>query len=300
MIELGVANPDWPLSPRHPEVPAWEDATHKEWQERRMEVYAAQVTCMDRNIGRIVKYLNDTDQFGDTLILYMHDNGGCHVEYGPKRTGSWTREFTTDGKHQPITPGNIPGLMPGPQTTFQSYGYGWANLSNTPFRLYKQHDHEGGTRSPLIVSWPSGIDRNRAGKLSHQLGHAIDIMPTLLDVAGAEIDRQQPMPFEGRSLRQSITSPEDHTDSKRTLFWQHARGKAIRDGDWKLVSQSKQPWELYELSKDGTELNDLVDQFPDRVAEMKRRFEKWESRTNLGADSNKQRKSKTKEENRKD
>jgi len=293
MKQLGVVNPDWSLSPRNPEVPAWEDASDKQWQERRMEVYAAQVTCMDRNIGRIVKYLKDTGQFDNTLLLYMHDNGGCHVEYGPKRTGSWTRDFTTDGKHQPITPGNIPGIMPGPQTTFQSYGYGWANVSNTPFRLYKQFDHEGGTRSPLVVSWPAGIDRNRAGKLSHQLGHAIDIMPTLLDVAGAEIERQQPLPFEGRSLREAIVDAGDRPDSNRTIFWHHARGKAVRDGDWKIVSQDKQQWELYRLSDDGTELNDLADKLPDRVTEMNRQFVEWEGRTNLGAASKKKPKSKT-------
>lgn len=294
MKQLGVVNPDWPLSPRHSEVPAWEDAPHNEWQQRRMEVYAAQVTCMDRNIGRVVNYLKETHQFENTLVLYMHDNGGCHVEYGPKRTGSWTRQFTTDGKQQPITPGNLPEIMPGPQTTFQSYGYGWANLSNTPFRLFKQHDHEGGTRSPLIVSWPAGIDRDRAGGLSHQLGHAIDIMPTLLAVTDSEIDRQQPIPFEGRSLREAIVNLEDHADSQRTLFWSHARGKAVRDADWKLVSQNKQAWELYHLSQDGTELNDLAAEFPQRVEEFTRLFSEWERRTNPGAGSNKKPKSESK------
>ena len=148
MKEIGVVDPSWKLSPRHENVPAWKDAENKDWQQRRMEVYAAQITCMDRNIGRIIQYLKETDAFDNTLILFHHDNGGCHVEYSTTRKGSWTRQFTTDGKRQRIKPGNIPGLLPGPQSTFQSYGYGWANASNTPFRLFKQFDHEGGTRSP--------------------------------------------------------------------------------------------------------------------------------------------------------
>ena len=200
MKELGVVDPEWDLSPRHPEVPAWEDAESPEWQQRRMEVYAAQITCMDRNIGRMVRHLKDTGAYGNTLFLYQHDNGGCHVEYGPGRTGSWTREVTTDGTREPIQPGNIPGLMPGPQTTFQSYGHGWANASNTPFRLFKQFDHEGGTRSPLIACWPKGIDHDVVGGLSHVVSHAVDLMPTLVEIAGGDEVRQRPFAFEGKSL----------------------------------------------------------------------------------------------------
>ncbi|MCB1227541.1 MAG: sulfatase-like hydrolase/transferase, partial [Verrucomicrobiales bacterium] len=102
MKTLGVIDPDWELSPRDSEVPPWEEAENPEWQQRRMEVYAAQVTCMDRNIGRLVAWLKEQRQFDNTLILFHHDNGGCHVEYGPDRSGSWTRDATTDGSKTPI------------------------------------------------------------------------------------------------------------------------------------------------------------------------------------------------------
>ena len=108
MKELGVVDPAWELSPRNPKVPAWVDEEHKEWQQRRMEVYAAQITCMDRNIGRIVQHLEETGAWENTLFIYQHDNGGCHVEYPPQRTGSWTKPFTTDGKKTPVTPGQSP------------------------------------------------------------------------------------------------------------------------------------------------------------------------------------------------
>jgi arylsulfatase A-like enzyme len=284
MKELGVVDSEWPLSPRHPDVLAWKDEQNHEWQERRMEVYAAQVTSMDRNIGRIIEHLRSTGEFEDTIIVFQHDNGGCHVEYGKTRTGSWTRDFTTDGKRLPIRPGNIPGLMPGPQTTFQSYGYGWANASNTPFRLFKQHDHEGGTRSPLIVSWPDGLDHDIAGGLANQVCHVIDVMPTLLDAAGVLEDAspQKPLPFEGRSFLPVLQGSPEKTTSHEAIFWAHSKGRAVRSGNWKLVSENNKPWELYNLQDDGVELNNLATSKPGKVAELERRFKAWDKRTNLG------------------
>ncbi len=281
MKELGVVNPDWKLSPRHPDVPAWEEEKHKDWQQRRMEVYAAQITSMDRNIGRVIEYLKSSGELANTVILYHHDNGGCHVEYGEERTGSWTRDFTTDGRNLPIRPGNIPGLMPGPQTTFQSYGYGWANASNTPFRLFKQYDHEGGTRSPLIVSWPEGIEKIREGQLVRQLSHAIDIMPTLLEVGGVEGLDQNPMPVEGESLLDHIRIAPAFSSTRAPLFWAHNKGRAVRDGDWKLVADGKGEWELYHIVKDGTELNNLADEMPKQVEATAKIFREWEKRTDL-------------------
>jgi arylsulfatase len=290
MKDLGVVDPAWPLSHRHPDVPAWRDAEHKAWQQRRMEVYAAQITSMDRNIGRVVRHLKQAEKFDNTIVLYQHDNGGCHVEYGEKRTGSWTREFTTDGKKQPIRPGNVPGLMPGPQTTFQSYGYGWANASNTPFRLFKQYDHEGGTRSPLIISWPEGIDPARRGKLVATVSHSIDLMPTLLSASGVELPVQKPIALEGRSLLGDIggvgvaVSDADIARKQRPqpIFWAHNKGSAVRAGDWKLVREGKQAWELYDLSKDGTELNNLSVEMPEKVAELKALHDAWKQRTDPG------------------
>ncbi|MDF1816305.1 MAG: arylsulfatase [Verrucomicrobiales bacterium] len=280
MKELGVIDPEWKLSPRNEKVPAWQDVDNKDWHQKRMEVYAAQITCMDRNIGRIVDYLKESGQFENTLILFHHDNGGCHVEYEETRTGSWTRDFTTDGKSLPVRPGNIPGLMPGPQSTFQSYGYGWANASNTPFRYFKQYDHEGGTRSPLIVSWPKGIDHQKAGGMANAVCHAVDIMPTLLSVAEVALPAQKPMSLEGESVLSSISGGEKN--GERSIFWNHNKGRAVRKGNWKLVGIAKKDWELYNLVSDGTELNNVAGDHPDVVNDLKSEFESWAKRTDLG------------------
>ena len=283
MKELGVVDPSWELSPRNPEVPSWENEPHKTWQERRMEVYAAQITCMDRNIDRIVQHLKTTGELDNTVIIYQQDNGGCHVEYLPERTGSWTKPFTTDGKRTPIIPGNLPHIMPGPQSTWQSYGYGWANVSNTPFRLYKQHDHEGGTRSPLIMSWPAGLDPSLTGGITHELTHIINIMPTLLDLAGLSPEsRLGKLPFEGKSFLSVLKGAPHNWQPNKELFWQHSRGKAARIGDWKLVSENRKPWELYKISEDGTELTNLATAMPQKVAELEKKHTAWDKRTNLG------------------
>lgn len=280
MKTMGVVDPGWEISPRHPDVPAWRDAEHKEWQQRRMEVYAAQITSMDRNIGRVIHHLKKNGQFENTLILYMQDNGACHVEYGVNRTGAYLPEKTRDGR--PMRPGNIPGLMPGPEDTYQSYGYGWANASNTPFRLFKQHDHEGGTRSPLIVSWPQQFSNSRlkAGSINAEVCHAIDILPTLAEAAGAPPPGEirpgiQPLVGKGSSLFSILTHTPKEGKLHNTLFWSHAKGSAVRRGDYKLVRVKGKPWELYDVKKDGTELEDLASSMPGQVAELEALFKSW-------------------------
>ena len=171
--------------------------------------------------------------------------------------------------------------MPGPQSTFQSYGYGWANLSNTPFRLFKQHDHEGGTRSPLIISWPQGIPSQRHGAIEQSLCHVIDLMPSLLDLAGVQEAQQSPLDFEGESFVAKLLGNAAKKESTRELCWEHSRGRAIRIGKWKLVAVGKGPWERYDLERDGTELSNLAPERPELVAKLSKRFEAWRSRTRL-------------------
>jgi len=278
MVKMGLVDPKWPLSPRHPKVPAWEDEEHKAWQERRMEVYAAQVTSMDRNIGRVVEWLRDRGRLDNTLILYQNDNGGCHVEYDRARKGAFLPDKTRDGR--PVIPGNRPDVMPGPENTYQSYGYGWANVSNTPFRLFKQHDHEGGIRSPLIAHWPAGIPAR--GEITRQVCHVTDLLPTFVELAGAtypeRFEGRLIVPHVGRSLASTFRGGE--APSRESYFWRHSRGKAVRIDDWKLVSENKKPWELYRLNRDGTELIDLAGSHAAKVKELRERFEAWDRRTN--------------------
>jgi len=273
MKKLGVVPQDVKLSPRNPNVPAWSHAEHKPWQERRMEVYAAQIESMDRGIGRIVKALKSAGRLDNTVLMFTVDNGGCHVEFAPKRTGDWLNKTTRDGK--PLKVGNLPDVMPGPEDTWQSYGYGWANASNTPFRMYKQFDHEGGILLPMIVQWPRVI--KTGGALTHQVCHVIDIMPTALDLAGCEYPKTfngaEILPLDGKSM-----APIFHGKQRKghdVLYWRYARGRAVRRGKWKLVARDRRPWELYDMQADPVELNDLASDKPETVKELSDLWQAW-------------------------
>jgi len=273
MKELGVIDPSWELSPRHPDVPPWSRVKNKEWQQRRMEVYAAQITRMDQGIGRILEALEVSGRLENTLILFLTDNGACHVEYAPDRKGPYLPETTRDGR--PVRPGNLPEIMPGPEDTFQSYGYGWANAGNTPFRWFKQYDHEGGIHVPLIAYWPGEI--TKPGGLSREVSHVIDIAPTLLEVAGV----RHPSRFEGRRvLRMDGKSlvPVLRGERRRghdALFWKWNHGRAVRRDQWKLVAIDDGPWELYDIERDGTELHNVAEEHPQIVDALARLWRAW-------------------------
>ena len=300
MKKLGVIAPDAELSPADEN---WEDMPFKEWDTRNMEVYAAMVDNMDQGIGRIVQSLKDTNRFEDTLILFFQDNGGCAENYGrnmgqwkkgnyPKRADKPTLEplpadhlqkhmqpkQTRDG--WPVLTG--PGVMPGPADTFIGYGRGWANVSNTPLRTYKHWVHEGGIASPLIVHWPAKVSRK--GEIEHQPGHLIDIMATCVDVSEVdyptEYQGERIQPMEGVSLVPAFLG--EPLSREAPLFWEHEGNRAVRMGDWKLVSKrSIGDWELYDLSKDRSELHDLADAQPERVQAMAARWHMWALRANV-------------------
>jgi arylsulfatase len=271
MKALGVIDSSWNLSDRHPDVPPWDATLDRTWQAHRMEVYAVQIDFMDRQVGRIVEALRSENRLVDTLLIYLHDNGASHVEYLPGRTGPFLPAAARDGR--PMRIGNRPSVLPGPEDTFQSYGHGWANLSNTPFRLFKSFDHEGGIRSPFIVHWPAGI--LAPGGIVGDVVHLLDVVPTILDVAGL----QRPTELDGRSAR-ALFGGAPRTPA--TVFWSWANGRAVRKGDWKLVARERGPWELYDLKRDGTETNDLADRSPEQVQELEALWEAWARRTAKG------------------
>src|SRR6185503_12833940 len=239
MKKEGIVEERWPLAARDPQVPAWTACPVQEWEAQRMAVYAAQVDRMDQGIGRIVEKLRDLGKLENTLLLFLSDNGGCSEDITGK--DRWQEadipKTTEDGR--PIRIGNDPSIVPGPADTFASYGIEWANLSNTPFRLFKSWVHEGGISTPLIAHWPAVI---RAPGLVRSVGHLIDLLPTCLDVAGAPYPptrqgRSTPA-LEGRSLLpvlRGATAAED-----RVLFWEHEGNRAVRDGRWKLVAACKE------------------------------------------------------------
>jgi len=290
MKKLGLVKEGWELSPPPSE---WDDVPddQRAWELRCMEVYAAMVDSMDQGIGKIVKALKDANQFDNTLILYLQDNGGCHEAYGRRSNAKNLPEprepygvdelqtrmqprHSRDGT--PVKTG--PGVMPGPTDTYIAYGRSWANVSNTPFRMYKSFNHEGGIATPLIAHWPKGI--TDGGALRQQPGHLIDLMATFVDLAGANYPETHNghniIPMEGMSLR---TSFEQDTNAERVLMFEHYRKQAIRKGKWKLVKVFKDDWELYDIEADRSEMHDLADKMPEKVKELSELWEREAHRT---------------------
>ena len=282
LVSAGILKPEWGLSERDPSQPAWTEAEEKAWLLRCMEVYAAQVDRMDQGIGRIVASLEQAGIFEDTLIIFLADNGACAEDIPEGVTVDVlvnqlliARSHTRSG--EPVHFGNNPNLMPGAENTYQSYGAAWANLSNTPFRLYKHWIHEGGIATPLIAHWPAGIQDQ--GGIRHTPGYLPDIMATLLDVTGTPYPDQrngQSVPaLEGTSLRAAFDA-DGLPD--RPMFWEHEGNAAVRVGQWKLVRKFPDPWELYDLDTDRTELHDRSADYPERVQEMLSLFDAWAAR----------------------
>jgi arylsulfatase A-like enzyme len=253
------------------ENPAWDalPADRRADLARRMAVYAAMVTAMDRALGRVVAELKAHGELDNTLVLFLSDNGAC-AEWDP---------FGFDESSGPkniLHTGDALAAM-GSAKTYHSYGSGWANAGNTPFRLYKHDCHEGGIRTPFIAHWPKGIAAK--GAFRDQPGHLIDVMATSVDVSGAtypESFHGKPItPREGTSL---VPAFADRPLIREMLAWEHERNRAIRVGNWKLVARAGVEWELYDLAADPTEQRDRAKDRPELVAELSAKWDAWAKR----------------------
>ncbi|HKJ66545.1 MAG TPA: sulfatase-like hydrolase/transferase, partial [bacterium] len=266
----GIIEPDWRLPPRNPgaegwhePVPAWQDEKEKNLWEMKMAAYAAQIDRMDQNIGRLLETLRARNELENTLIIFLSDNGGCAED--------WINERNPDG------------VRPGARKCRLAYGLPWAQVSNTPFRLFKRWVHEGGIATPGIVHWPDGLEYRG---ISHEMSHVIDVMPTLLEIAGLEYPEffhgNTITPPEGKSL-----VPIFRTGSRtghQTMGWEHEGNRAFRKGHWKLVWRGRfreGPWELYNLADDRTEMNNLANEYPEKVNELKAGYNAWAERVGV-------------------
>lgn len=291
--QLGLIDADWKMTEGTDD---WSKVQNRAWELRCMEVYAAMIDNMDQGIGRVIATLEKNGELDNTLILFMQDNGGCAEPLGRNPKQRQTRadkptlapmaadelQFkmipsqSRDG--YPVLQG--PGVMPGPADTYIAYGRGWANVSNTPFREFKHWVHEGGIATPLIAHWPAGIEETNA--LRDEPTHLIDIMATCVDVAKADYPQrkngQDLHALEGLSLQPVFAGK---SLDREAIYWEHEGNRAIRVGDWKLVSKFNQDWELYNMQADRTETNNLAEQYPDRVAELSAQWQTWAERAEV-------------------
>ena len=269
MIKMGIVSKEWPLSERDPGAREWDNLSAEEQTNLgyRMAVYAAQVHRMDWNIGRLVETIREKGQLNNTLIVFLSDNGACAEPY-------------TDlggGKQAQINDPAVMGTI--------SYGQGWANCSNTPFRRFKSMLNEGGISAPLIVYWPSGL-KAKGGSLNHTPGYLPDIMPTFLEASGATYPTEYKgvsiTPLVGSSLIPILNKPLQNV-APRVMCWEQYGFKAVRRGDVKAVFSPKEAydkhgagqWELYNLTNDRTERHDLASTQPEKLKELVAQWDLW-------------------------
>lgn len=259
--QLGIFDAATKLSARDPVAQAWSEipeADRDEW-DLRMAVHAAMIDCMDQGIGRVLKALRDMGAEENTLVLFLSDNGAS-AEF----LDSWPNPAR----------GHQPGSVTGTRESHRCLEIGWANAANTPFRENKMWTQEGGTATPLIARWPAGIAAR--GAFIGQVGHVLDLLPTFLDLAHVtypkQIGQRSLTPLPGCSL---VPALQGAPAVARTLAWEHEGNRAIRIGDWKAVAQYGAPWELYDLSKDRTETNNLALANPERVQALAAAWQTW-------------------------
>jgi arylsulfatase A-like enzyme len=239
----------------------WESlgASQRRFQADKMSVHAAMVDRMDREIGRVLEQVEAMGATTNTIVLFLSDNGA-------------SAEMMVRGD------GHDPDAACGTGATFLSIGPGWSTMANTPFRRHKTWVHEGGISTPLIVAWPAGIPAH--GELRHAAGHVVDLVPTLLGVAGGTRPATWagvPTPrAPGVDLRPAFA--RDVGEIHATLWWQHEGNRALRKGRWKLVAAGeKSPWELYDMSSDRSETHNVAASHPKLVRELEELWRRQEA-----------------------
>ena len=277
LIDAGSAR----LTERFPPRADWQENPTAAWDTRAMACHAAMIDRVDQGIGRIVAKLEAMGELDNTLIMLLSDNGASREE--PRRPGFDRVSETRDGRPVTYYGGDQPQeLLPGAEETYAGLGPEWANVCNTPFRYYKATQHEGGIRTPLVVHWPRGIAASQGG-VTHQAGHVIDIMATCLDAAGADYPDAYGghaiVPLEGQSLL-PVLAGEERTPHD-AIFFEHFGARAVRQGDWKLVSLPQGEWELYYAPLDQSETVNLADRQPDRVRELSSLWQVWAERSGV-------------------
>ncbi len=276
--KLGVVPDTTQLPPLSPGADPWDglDATQKRVYARYMEVYAGLITNLDANIGRFLAALDAGGWRENTLVVLFSDNGGS-AEGTP--TGTPNVFAPAYGRPVPVAEAAKLYDVMGEDATFPHYPIGWACVSNTPYRLYKQYAHLGGVADPLLVSWPRRIAAH--GEIRKRFVHVIDLFPTILEAAGVERPEvyrgRRLKPVEGASMVATFANAEAPT--RTTQYFELGGQRAFLDGDWRLATRHQRGsafdddvWELYDLATDPNELVDLAAKHPDKVRELR---DKW-------------------------
>ncbi len=273
LMDLGLISKQWTLPEadkklgdwRYDVAPVpWDAVKDKGWEAAKMEVYAAMVDRMDQGIGRVLAALKEGGVDEHTLVLFFSDNGAC----GSHSSGAAHQAYMNG---QPV----------GDKNSYILGGPGWACASSSPFRRFKTWTYEGGISTPMIVRWPEKV---KAGGLTHEVSHVVDLLPTFLELAGTEYPKvtggEVTLPMEGRSMAPLLAGKQ--VDGERELGWYLYGSRAWRQGKWKAVwGVTAKRWELYDMEADRTETRDLGAEQPGVVKRMAVAWREWADKSEV-------------------
>lgn len=267
MMNLGIADRSWAMTPRESGIPEWKDAPNQEWEARRMAVYGAMIDRLDQGIGRLMRKVRSLGKEHETLFLFLSDNGACAENFQPE----WYDISEQDAERQTDTR----------RQRSQSDGWRGGLVAQLRTCLGERKQYA----IPLIQTLRvRGRDRDaadrilagviKANTIMREPGHVIDLMPTCLDAAQAKA-----IPVEGKSLLPLFKTGK--RSGHDAIFWEHEGNRAVRQGDWKLVASHGKPWELYNLGQDRTELNNLQPKEGARASQMAKIWDEWARRSHV-------------------
>ena len=269
LIDMGLIDAERYTLPENTSGKSWEECTQKEKEANHMATHAAMVDRIDQGIGKIIRKLKEKGEFDNTVIFFLADNGASYERGYPP--GFDRPGYTRNGTEIDYNP-----FQPGSELTWGYLGNAWASASNSPWRYWKKESFEGGIHTPFIAHWPDGF-KGKENTLNDGVGHVMDLLPTCLELAGAEypdfFKGKELGPMDGTSLIPLIN--EGISATHDTIFWEHSGGRAVRIGDWKMAALNRGEWELFDLSIDRTEVNDLATTFPEKVEAMNALWEEW-------------------------
>jgi len=298
-IKMGIVPEGTKLSPRDPEIPAWNTLNDQEkaLYARQMEAFAGQLAYTDYEFGRILDYLERIGELDNTLVIFTSDNGasgegGLHGTFNEGGFFNGVPNIPYEVNSQYINEwGNRVGVW--------HFTAGWTQAGNTPFQYYKQSSHRGGNADPLVISWPKGINKKYNGQVRIQYSHIIDIAPTILEAADVKapkvIDGVEQMPFDGIAMNYSFNAPKAK-DRRTVQYYELFGNRGIYADGWTAVTlhKGRRPWvlnkegsietdvwELYNLKDDFSQSNNLADKYPEKLEELKALFEKEAEKNNV-------------------
>ena len=277
MVKLGLIDPKTtPLSNVMGKMGDWDklSAEEKEKQSQKMATHAAMIERLDKGVGDIIKTLKETKAFDNTLIIFLADNGASPEI--PSVPGYDRPSQTRDGRELQYDT-KVKTSDIGSEISYTGIGQNWANAANTPYKFWKIESFGGGIRTPMIVHWGKGL-KTKKGSLNDNLSHAFDILPTILDITGINYPKTYKdhvlTDLDGKSLLSVLKGQK--TNGRTDIFFEHAKGQAYIKDNWKVVMPTTtQTWELYDLSKDRNEQNNLAATQPDKLKDMTTAWEKW-------------------------